>query len=166
VQFRSSVSESVGGKIGGSINFINNYQYDTKAFFVNGPYNTVSGSQTGIDGAYICASNMEIYAIMMFNLVAGSSGDLEFDLKRFTASGGSGTSIFSTKPKIPSSSGNNAYLGYRFSDSTILEQVSGSTLPVLTSVNLDAGDMLTCDITLKQTGGQNGGLVVLMRPRN
>lgn len=165
VQFRSSISESVGNKIGASLNFVNTYQYDAKAFFLNGPYSVRGSSQTGVDGAYICASNMEIYAITMFNLVAGSAGSITLDVKRRTTSGGSGTSIFSTKPSISYTAGNNAFVGYRFSDSTTLEHPTGTTLPVLTSVNLDAGDMLTCDVTAVQTNGQNAGLVVHMRPR-
>lgn len=165
VQFRASVSEAVGSKIAGSVNMINTYQYDAKGWFVNGPY-YILGAQTGIDGAYVCMSNLEIYGLEMYNLVGGSSGTLQFDIIRHTSSGTVGSTIFSTKPALSTASGNNAYLAKRFSDSTVLQNPTGATQPVLISANLNAGDMLTCDMTSVQTGGQNAGIVLHLRPRN
>lgn len=164
VQFRSSVSEAVGNKIGASINFINTRQTDSKLWTINGNYYN-SFTKVGIDGAYICSVDMEVYSITMYNLVAGSSGTTTFDLIRHTGSGVAGSSIFVTKPSLGYGTGNNAFLGYRFFDSTVLEAPSGCVLPTLVSMNLDAGDMITCDMTDTQVFGQSAGITLELRPR-
>jgi len=164
-QFRASISESVGSKIGGSINFINNYQYDSKLWTANGPYSITSSPDAGIDAAYLCQTNMDIYGINMFNHIPGSSGSIEFDILKHTASNQAGTSIFSTKPSLSFSSGIYSALSYRFFDSTILQNPTGAVLPVLVSTLLSAGDFLTCTITNKQVGGANASIELLLRPR-
>lgn len=165
VVYKNSVSESLLTRVGKSVNFINYRQYDSKHWFLNGPYGSVAGSQTGVDGAYICFSDMEITGIAMYNLIAGSAGTLELNIKKHASSGASGTTIFSTTPKLVFSSGNNSFLFYDFLNSTAVEAPAGCTQPVLTSINLDKGDMLTCDISQKQTAGETAGLIIMMRPR-
>jgi len=166
IQFRSSVSEAVGGKLGGSINFINDYQHFDKPFFLNGSYSNNPGlPQLGVDGAFVFDKDVYIFAIDMYNLVAGSSGILELDLIRHTSSGTVGTSIFTTRPSIDFSSGNNAYLGKRFFDNVVLSNPAGTILPVLAVTQLNAGDMLTCNLTAVQAGGQSGGIKISFRIR-
>jgi hypothetical protein len=166
VQFRSSVSEAVGNKIGASINMINDYQHNNYQVKLNGPYSVLSSPQIATDGVFICDENVEIYAIDMYHNVVGSSGTFELDIIRHTYSGDTGSTIFSTRPALPFSCGAFAYLGYRFSDSTITQNPSGCTLPTLISINLNRGDMLTCNITSNQVGGQNAGITIKFRPRN
>jgi hypothetical protein len=169
VRYKSSVSEATGFKLGGAINFINDRQYDTKRFDLNGPYsiNVIEGLKLGVDGAQPVLHNCEIVGVCMFNIVAGSSGTTELDIRKYTASNtpSGGTSIFFTRPAISYTAGNYAYVFYRFQDSTTLENPAGTTLPALTSPNLDAGDLLVVDIVQAQEGAQNCGLVLFTRPR-
>lgn len=165
VIYKRAVSEGLFTKVGQSINKINNDQYDSKPWFLCGGYDFASLPQTGVDGAYICARDMEIIGVSMFNLVAGSAGTLELDIKKHTASGGAGSTIFSTTPKLVYSSGNNSYLYYNFSTSTAVISAAGCTQPVLISTSLDEGDMLTCDFIQKQTAGETAGITIYLRPR-
>lgn len=160
VSFEAAVGEATFNKIGGSINFINNRQYDTKKFFLNGPY-SIGAGDLGVDGLYIFPYNVEIFDVGIFNLVSGSSGTTELDIKRATSSGGAFTSIFSTTPKIASTSGNNAFA---LSGDT---PPTGFTLPVLTSspFNVDAGDALRLDLISAMTAAENCGLTLYFRPR-
>jgi hypothetical protein len=163
VQFRAAVSESILNTVGGSINFINTKQYDTKAYFINGPYNGTGVLETAVDGLYIVPPgiNATIFAVSMYNIVAGSGGTTTLDVLRATSSGGAFTTIFSTKPAIASSAGNNAYIATGGSG-------SGLTAPVLTGTtfNLSAGDALRLDFTGKQTGSpENCGLILYTYPR-
>lgn len=168
VQYRGSVSEATLFRFGAAANFVNLRQYDSRGFFLNGPYDAVGGAQTGVDGSWGVLFNVEIIAVMMFNLVAGSSGTTTLDIRRFTASNTGNTSIFSTKPSIASSAGNNAFVFRDYLNETTLENPAGTTLPVLTggsTFNLNAGDMLTMNIDAKQVGGQNCGVLLYYRPR-
>lgn len=164
MQFRASVSEAVGNKIGASVNFINTMQTDTKLWCINGDYYN-SFVKVGIDGVYVCKRNMEIYALSMYNLVAGTSGNTEFDLLRHTASGQAGTSIFSTKPSLNFASGVNSYLAKRFYDNVVLQNPTGCVQPVLVSALLNEGDMITCSMTQTQFPGQSAGIELEVRPR-
>lgn len=169
VAYRRSVSEVILSKVGSSINFINDFQYDSKAWFVNGPYSIVTGPQTGVDGAYLCAFNMEIIGVMMYSLVSGSSGVTTLDIRRFTAPNtpAGGQSIFSTKPSINSTAGNNAYVGRIITPTEVtIANPTGTTLPVLSNIQLNQGDMLTCNIDSKMSQGQTAGIVLFMKPRN
>lgn len=165
VVYKNSVSESMLTRVGKAINFVNTKQYDSKAWFLNGGYDFASLPQTGVDGAYICWTDMEIVGVAMYNLVAGSAGTLELDIKKHTSSGGAGSTIFSTTPKLVYSSGNNSFLFYDFLNATAVESPAGCTQPVLVSTSLSQGDMLTCDFIQKQTAGESAGLIILMRPR-
>lgn len=167
VSYRAAVSEATFTRVAATNNFISTYQYDTKAFYLNGRYFGKAAPQTGVDGAHIMIFNMEIIGISMFNLVAGASGTTTLDVKRRTASGGSGTSIFSTKPSIASTAGNNAWVSRVLVPAdTILENPSGTTAPVLSTTTLNAGDMITLDTFATQTGAENCGLILYLRPIN
>jgi hypothetical protein len=160
--FRSAVSESVLQKVGGSVNFINDRQYDTKGFFLNGKYGTATVPMTAIDGLYVFPFDAEIFNVYMFNIVAGSGGTTELDIKRLTDSGGSPTSIFSTTPKIASTAGARAYVG-------VGESGAGLTAPVLSGgapFDVNAGDAVYVDLIQKQTGDpENCGVILYLMPR-
>lgn len=168
VQYRSALSESILSTVGGSINFVNNKQYDTKDFFINGPYNITGVNETFVDGLQVIpvGINIQIFDVAMFNIVAGSAGTTTLDVLYTTASGtasGSWTSIFSTKPAIATTAGNNAYVQTGGSG-------TGLTAPVLTTpagITLAAGDAFRVDFTGKQTGSpQNCGLIIFYKPVN
>jgi hypothetical protein len=162
---KASTSTSVMSRLGQNQNFIMARMHQEKIWTANGPYNAVPGVQSGIDSGIPLPINMEIWALSMMNLVPGASGFIEFDIKRHTASGQAGTSIFTTRPRLDFSSGINSYLVKRFDDNTTPESPAGCQQPVLVSMNVDAGDMFTCDITSKQVNGESGGIILHLRPR-
>jgi hypothetical protein len=163
-RFKAAVSEAVMQKFGKLGNFINTRQYDTKAFFLNGRYGQSTVPLHGIDGAYIFPFDATIFNVYIFNLVAGSSGTTELDVKRVTASGGAGSTIFSTTPKIAATAGANAYVGVGGSG-------VGLTAPIFTGAStttfdVDADDMIYVSMIQKQAGNpENSGLLVCFRPR-
>jgi hypothetical protein len=161
--YRSAVAEAVLQKVGGSVNFINDKQYDTKAYFANGPYDSVSGAQTGVDGLYVCLFDMEIIGVVMFNIVAGTSGTTTFDVHRLTAPNTDAGTIFSTKPSIASTASSQAYVG--FGPGGSIGGGTGMTAPVLSTTDLDAGDALRIDFDAKMSGAENAGLLIYIRPR-
>lgn len=164
VAYRAAVSESTLTRVGETSNFILVRQHDTKQFFINGTYSKNSGlPQIGVDGAIPILFNITLIDVCMFNLVAGSSGQTEIDVKRVVNSGGSGTTIFSTKPRIASTAGNNAYVGTAAAGS--FPGGTGLTQPVLSVTDLDAGDLLFCELTDAQVDGENTGVVIFFRPR-
>jgi hypothetical protein len=167
--YQSSISESLLTRVGASINFINKRQYDTKAFHINGPYSVaISFNQgQGVDGAHFILFDCEIIGVMAYNLKAGTSGVTTLDIRRFTGSNtpSGGTSIFSTKPSFNITAQNNSYVGYRQTDSTILENPAGTVLPVLSTTQLNAGDLITANIDSAMAGGENCGIALYLRPR-
>lgn len=166
-KYRASVSEATLTRVGASINFVNKRQFDTRGFFLNGPYGTAGIPQTDVDGAWGVLFDIEIVGIMMFNHVAGFSGTTTLDLRRYTASNTpvGGTSIFSTKPSLSFTSGNNAFLFKDVLNNLDLQNPTGATMPVVSTVNLNAGDMVSLNVDAAQTGGENCGILVYFRPR-
>lgn len=164
VSYRAAISEATNFKLGASINFINRFQTDSKVWEVNGPYSSALNT-TGVDGVYDCQQNMEIYGIFMYNLIPGTSGNTEFNIRKHTASNQAGSTIFATRPRLSYLSGINSGLSKRFYDNVILQNPSGSIQPILVSTSLNAGDFLTCDLTASQFGGQNAGIRIHLRPR-
>jgi len=162
--YRAAVSEATLSRVGASTNFINMKQYDSRGFFLNGPYSII-GAQTGVDGAWGILFDIEIIGVMMFNLVAGSSGTTTLDIRRFTASNTGNTSIFTVKPSLTNASGNNAFVFRDFLNSITLESPTGATVPTLAVTNLNAGDMLTMNKDASQVGGENCGILIYYRPR-
>ena len=164
-QYKSAVSESTMSRVGASINFVNKRQHDTKQFFINGKYYVGGASQTGVDGAYAFLKDAEITGIMMFNLIAGASGTTTLDIVRYTASNTGGSSIFTVKPAISSTAGDNAYVMVDLTPSyTILENPSGTTAPTMALTTVSAGDLIKMNFTSVQAGGENAGIVIYFRP--
>lgn len=161
IKYRAAVSESTFSKIGSAINFILHRTHEKKDFFLNGRYGVASVPALGVDGVCIFEFDAEIFAVYMFNHVAGSSGTTELDVKKQATSGGAYSTIFSTTPKITSAAGNYARIGTG-------ETVSGCTAPVLTStpLNVSAGEALRLDLISAQGGvPENCGIVIHYRPR-
>lgn len=166
VAYKSAVSEATLTRVGASQNFINYYQHDSKQFSFNGRYYGKGAPQLNIDGAFPILFDCELTGVCLYNMVAGSAGSLQVDVRRYTATNTGGTTIFTTKPAIAYTVGNNSYVFSRFGTSAAtLENPAGTTEAVLSVTNLNAGDMLVVDITAVQTGGENGGLVLFHRPR-
>ena len=166
-RYRAAVSEATKTKIGGSINFINERQYDQKAFFLNGPYRVAVniGSTEAVDGLMPFLFPVELVGVWMFNLVSGSSSNTQLDVRRRTSPGGTSTSIFSTRPRITSAASNFAYVGRRLTDNSVLGGGTGMTAPVLSQTEFNAGDVLTLDIVSAMPGAENAGLILQLRPR-
>ena len=161
--YKASVSEALLRRVGATTNFINKNQYVQWDFKLNGPYKT----GLGLDGAFPIHKDCEITAITMYNLIAGSSGATTLDIRLYTGSNtpSGGSSIFSQKPSIDFSAGNVAYVSYDFVDSVVLENPSGTTLPILGTTNLNKGDLLVVNVDSAQVLGQHCGIVVGFRPR-
>ena len=176
-QFRSAVSEELIQRISGLQNFLGLYMHSEKQFFLNGPYNLLTPPQTGLDGLTVFEFDATIIDVWMFNLVAGSGGTTELDIKISTASGTSFTSIFATTPKIASSAGANAWVGNpsvwttgaAVQDGTYTVP-TGCTRPVLVgggqTYNVAKYSALRLDLLQAQTGSpENCGLLVHYIPR-
>ena len=160
IKYKSAVAESTFTKIAGMVNFIGHRTHEKKDFFVNGTYRAFLG-QNGVDGITIFQFDAEIFAVYMFNTVAGSGGTTELDIKKQTASGGAYSTIFTTTPKIDASAGNSVRIGTG-------ETGSGMVAPVLISTpfNVSAGEALRVDVLQAQTGDpQNCGIILHYRPR-
>lgn len=163
VKYRSSVSESTFTKMGASLNFINDNQYDSHGFYLNGGYTKAAGVD-GLDGNFICMFDMEIIGISFFNTVAGSSGTTEIDLSWLDGSESVQGSIFSTLPAIDSTAGNNAYGAINIIDATN-STGTGITLPVLSKTEFNQFDAIRFDITQAMSGAENCGINIHFRPR-
>ena len=163
---RSSLSEALFSRVGASINFINQKQYDSHAFHFNGDYGEGVLVSPGLDGIFPILFDMEIVGITMWNRMAGTSGVTEIDLIKFSGSGNEVGSIFSVTPKFNSQVGDNAFLIKSVLSDTVLTQPSaGSTEPVFSSVNIDAGEAIFCQIKSAMNGAQDCSILINFRPR-
>ena len=161
VRYRSSVSEGTWFKIGGVINFLLKKNYQVKEFFVNGPYSIKPFPHYFEDGIQVFQFDSEIFDVWVFNLVSGSSGDTEFDIKIKPQNSGAWTSIFTVKPKINFAAGEKwIKLG---------DVIANTTAGVLTSdpnvLQVNAGDAIRLDLIQGQLGAQNCGAIIHYRPR-
>lgn len=161
MQFRGATSEELFQRVGASVNFLNDTQYDKKDFFINGRYDAVPVPFYGVDGLGFFEFDSEIFNVWMFVKNAGTSGTVELDIKINAGTSGSGfASIFSTTPKIASSAGNYAIIKIGGSG-------TGLTAPVLSTINVNAGQAIRCDILQAQAGASitGCGIVVHYRAR-
>jgi len=104
-------------------------------FFLNGAYGRFA-LRTKLDIQRI-AVDLNLLAGRVYVETAGSAGDTEIDIL-YKRGVGSWTSIFSTKPKVNFSAGNDSI---------------GSGILSVTS--LLAGDLVRMDMTAKQTNAEN-----------
>ena len=163
VRYRSSVSEATFTNMGGSINFINDRQYDTHGFYLNGGYAKAAGVD-GLDGFFVCQFDMEIVGISFFNSVAGTSGTTEFDLTWLDGSESVQGSIFSLQPAIDSTAGNNAYGAINLVDVTS-SSGTGITLPTLSKTEFNQFNAIRFDISQAMLDAENCGINIHFRPR-
>ncbi len=164
-RYKATVSETTMQKLGASLNFVNNRQFDQHSFNLNGAYQLGVGS-TGVDGIYPVVLNMELVAVTIYSIDAGVSGTTTFDIHWMSGSGNDQGSIFSTKPSIDSSAPNNAY-GIKGLIASIPDAGgTGITLPVLSKTQFSQGDALRFDIDSAMSSAQNAGLTFHFRPRN
>lgn len=164
VAFKASVSSAVGSKIAGSINFINNRQYDSHSFNYNGRY-ALGVGVVGADGIFPILFNMEIVGLTMFNRVSGTTGTTELDIEWLNGSNSNQGSIFSTTPKIDSTSSNYSYLIRDELSNTNVELPTGATAPAFSKTSFDAGDALFCQIVSAMSDAQDCSLLIHFRPR-
>ena len=164
-RYPAAASESFASRVGSSINFIKLYQLMEKEWVLDGRYVTDAGPQTSVDGAIPIGRDLEIVGFFMYSAVAGSSGSTEIDIKRHTTSGSAGSSIFTVRPQISFTAGNNAFLMVWFNPAETLSNPSGTTLPTLPSYNLDKGDALTLDFVGRQLNGESLTVSLMVRPR-
>ncbi len=134
----------------------------TSGMFLNGVYNTdPSYPSVAKDGLVIMPFNAKITNVFMFNLVAGSGGTTELDVKLKPQTSGTFTSIFSTTPKITSGAGSDKWVG-------VGDSIAGCTAPILISspLNVNSKDALRLDIITVQTGSPaNAGVVIVFEPQ-
>lgn len=164
VEQKSAVSEAVGTKLGEGINFINTRQYLTHQFNFNGAYSLGVGV-VGVDGIFPILFDMEIVGLTMFNRLSGSTGTTEIDIDWLDGSNSNQGSIFSTTPKIDSTSSNFSYLIRDELNGSNVELPTGATAPVFDKTEFDAGDALFCEIVSAMTAAEDCALLIHFRPR-
>lgn len=163
VKAASSVSEATWRKIGGMINFLGHRSHQEKAFYINGNYGMLQGLYpiNAIDGMAFFEFDAEIFNVWVYNVVAGTSGTTELDLKLKPKLSGSFTSIFSTTPKITSAAASNVFF-------EIGDSMTGVTAPVLsggTPKSVNQGDAIRLDLISAMVGAEHCGVVIHFRPR-
>ncbi len=164
-KYKATVSETTIQKLGASLNFVNNRQFDQHSFNLNGAYQLGVGS-TGVDGVYPIIMNMELVAVTIYNIDAGVSGTTTFDIHWLSSSGSDQGSIFSTRPSIDSSAPNNSF-GIKGLVTGVPDfGGTGITLPILNKTQFDQGNALRFDIDTAMSSAQNAGLTFHFRPRN
>ena len=160
VKYKAAISEVTGRKLGQMLNFLGRRLHETKKFQLDGPYYIIDSPQLGVDGLIPFEFDVEVFNVWMYNLVPGSSGTTELDVKLITGPGDTGTTIFTTTPKIDYTAPVNAYIG-------IGGTVTGCVAPVLLSTpfNIDAGQALILDKVQAMPDAENCGLLIHYRPR-
>lgn len=164
VAYAAAVSSGTGTRLGQGLNFHNTNQIQIVEWVLNGKYGRDTGSQSGVDGAISIWRDCEIIGFFMYNGVAGSSGLTDVEIRRLTSSGVS-ASIFTTRPTLSFTSGNEAYMSVWYDPTNVLENPSGSTFPVFSSRNLNAGDALVLDFVSRQLNAESLTVQLALRMR-
>ena len=167
--FNSAISEAYAFKVASSINFVNKRQHDSHQWIGNGPA-SIFASLSGLDGPFQFLFDAEITGLAMSfankTFTGTGTTKLEFDIRRVTTPGTSGSSIFSTLPAIDDTAPNtNSWFVYNFITDTFTSNVTGSVEPVASVVNVDAGDLLYWDITETISTVEDFALRIFYRPR-
>lgn len=161
--FRSALSEALFKKVGGSINFINDKQYDKHAWNLNGPYALGVGSM--VDGIFPFLFDVELTGFWYYIDDVGT-GTTTIDIHKLSSGGTSddGT-IFSVLPSVNGTAANGTYTLYDQVNSTTIANPTGHTLAVLSTINFDAGEALRLDLDAAQTDSNNFQMGIMFRPR-
>lgn len=162
-QTGAAISEAIGDKFGANINHYIRYEEIRLQWVLNGQYDLKSTPENYVDGLRAIPKEARIAYANVYNITAGSSGNLRFDIVRFPAAGGPVQSLMSTKPVIPFSVGNNAFIITDIIDGGAIKATIGTTVPVFAITNLDAGDVIGIVVDQKQTGGQNAGIELIIQ---
>jgi len=163
VAARAAVSESLLTIVGAESNFTNTYQNNSKSWWLNGVYKGVQ--LLGIDGIFVFPFNAEAVGVTMSNLISGDSGTTAMDIVKIAAPGASAVSIFSTTPKIDSSSTDNTWLVKDLIDTNNINPI-GTTLPVFSSTTFAKGEAIRTDLVSSMIGAQTVGLTLYFRVIN
>lgn len=163
VQSGASVSESVGAKIGSTVNHIIDRILQQVVFGgVGRYYNNASYPVTNWGSSEIMAENCDIARIDFNHEIIGTSGTTEVDIqvKRFGSP--TWTSVFIQKPIIAVAAGSSL----TFSTDTFAP-VTGVTLPTLDTdeIELNTGDELRCNLISAMDQAENYNINVKLRPR-
>lgn len=165
VTYRASVSEFTANAIGGAINFINNKQYDTHRFQLNGDYPLGSGS-TGTDGAYVFLFNAEIIAVSIYHGTQGLSGTTTLDIHWLSGGSTDEGTIFSTKPSIDTTAVDGSYSLYDAANATDIVLPTGFTSPVLSKTSFLQGEAIRFDLDAAMSGAKDVNITIQFRPIN
>lgn len=134
--------------------------YGQHAFEANGPYSRASSfPQTSVDGYKFFNFNATIIAVWIYNLTPGTSGTTEFDLK-VASPAGTFTSIMSTTGKILSTAAANIWTD----NNSIVGAQTGVVKPVLSNLNILAGQALRFDIIQTMVSANDCGVIVQFIP--
>lgn len=163
VKNAASVSEATWRKISGMINFIGHRAHQEKNFQINGNYGMLQGQYpiNAIDGLAFFEFDAEIFNVWVYNLVPGTGGITELDLKVKPKSSGVFTSIFSITPKIGITAAPNIFF-------ELGDVATGITAPVLNGgvpFNINRGDAIRVDLLDAMMGAEHCGVVIHFRPR-
>jgi hypothetical protein len=157
----SSVSESIGAKLGATNNFILN-NFVAFPFGISGaPYSGLSTYPYTFFGSIEFARlRLNIEKIVVLNEVSGISGQTEFRIEKQLAAGGAWTNIFTTNCIILNTAANELIF------ETGLAAPSGVTLPIFSPTILEIGDKLRFVLITAADQAQNLKVRVIARPIN
>jgi hypothetical protein len=165
-RFRASVSESMFTRVAGSINLINDRQYDTHDWHLNGQIGLFP-VVPGPDGIFAFLFDVEITGFTYrIGDTTGASSSVIVDIHKLSAGGTDDGTIFSTRPQISSAASPDTYTTYRQIDDVTLANPTGHTLAVLGTTEFSAGDALRLDIDQRGTGFQQFQFSINFRPRS
>lgn len=159
VQFSTSVSEAVAGKLASTLNYVLNY-FDTYTFGVSGgvfsslttPY-TFSGTLENL------RADSEFYEVSFFLEETGSGGSTEFRIERQLAAGGGWTNVFSSNLVITSAAADG--VTFSTNDPSYPTGVSGGSISIGT---YSKNDKLRWVLVSAATGAQNLSIKITLRP--
>lgn len=160
VVYKAAVSEAVGSKIAGAINFINNKQNKHFDMGVTGGFSVLTVPYTDIGAQEVFETASEITNVFVKYGVAGTASTSELDIEWAADNSGTWASIFSTTPKV----GNAASDNNVFDANTVCTLPANCTRPVLSKTTFAAGDKIRCNIVTAATGADTMVLKIEFRP--
>ena len=158
VRYGAAVSEAVGYKIGGLMNYIADKFSYYEFGVVGANYDTLSAyPYTFSDQQEVIDLDATIYRIEVTNDIAGTSGNTEFRIERQVGGAGGWSNIFSQNCVIANTASDA--LAFTTEDAA----PSGVTLPVVSTSTLLKGDRLRFVLVSAATGAQNLKVKVVTR---
>lgn len=166
VETGAAASEATMTKFGGSLNKMLDETWYSLHWIANGSYWITSAPEYSMDKELLVPFDCEIVKIRVYNKTAGTSGNSECDIEKRQLAG-SWSTIFTTRPRIPFSSGAGAQIITQHLPTTSTIYASaGTTVPVLASTQLSANDVLRFNFISKQSTPAEGfAIEILLRSR-